>query len=374
MSYCTFVPSSPDSAVVSAALADLVRRGTLTADPLQAKAARTLDGIAAGLANGNGGLFVRRKPVRGAYLVGAVGRGKTMLMDLFFAAAPVMAKRRVHFDEFMDELHQAITAFRKSPRGKAENADPIAAVTRPIIEEVRLLCLDEFQVTDITNAMLLGRLFEKLFAGGVTLVATSNMLPDDLYRDGLNRQLFLPFIALLKAQAAIVPLDGRTDYRRLKFEGEQVYRFGTGPEVQRGMDRLWLKLCGGVAGKPETVHSLGRDIVVPEAAMGAARFSFAALCDTPLGARDYLRVAHAYDTLMIDGVPAFTRSNANAARRFIVLIDTLYDRGIKLAASFATPLDELGQDARLAGEFQRTVSRLVEMQSTDYLGATRKPL
>ena len=374
MSYCTFVPSSPDSAVVSAALADLVRRGTLTADPLQAKAARTLDGIAAGLANGNGGLFVRRKPVRGAYLVGAVGRGKTMLMDLFFAAAPVMAKRRVHFDEFMDELHQAITAFRKSPRGKAENADPIAAVTRPIIEEVRLLCLDEFQVTDITNAMLLGRLFEKLFAGGVTLVATSNMLPDDLYRDGLNRQLFLPFIALLKAQAAIVPLDGRTDYRRLKFEGEQVYRFGTGPEVQRGMDRLWLKLCGGVAGKPETVHSLGRDIVVPEAAMGAARFSFAALCDTPLGARDYLRVAHAYDALMIDGVPAFTRTNASAARRFIVLIDTLYDRGIKLAASFATPLDELGQDARLAGEFQRTVSRLVEMQSTDYLGATRKPL
>lgn len=359
---------------VSAALADLARRGTLTADPLQAKAAKVLDGVAAGLAKANGGLFGRRKPVRGAYLVGAVGRGKTMLMDLFFAAAPVTAKRRVHFDEFMDELHQAITAFRKSPRGKAENADPIAAVTKPIVEGTRLLCLDELQVTDITNAMLLGRLFEKLFAGGVTLVATSNTLPDDLYRDGLNRQLFLPFIEELKTQVEIVRLDGPTDYRRLKLEGEEVYRFGTGTEVRGGMDRLWLKLCGGVPGKPETVHSLGRDIVVPEAAMGAARFEFAALCEAPLGARDYLRIAHAYDALMIDGVPAFTRGNANAAKRFILLVDTLYDRGIQVAASFAVPLDELAQESKLAGELQRTVSRLVEMQSTDYLGAARKPV
>ncbi|MBI4921767.1 MAG: cell division protein ZapE [Devosia nanyangense] len=368
------VPTSAKSAPVSAALADLVRRGALSADPLQAKAATVLDGVAAGITNGNGRLFGRRKPVRGAYLVGAVGRGKTMLMDRFFAAAPVTAKRRVHFDEFMDELHQAITAFRKGPRGKAENADPIAAVTRPIVEATRLICLDEFQVTDITNAMLLGRLFEKLFAGGVTLVATSNTLPDDLYRDGLNRPLFLPFIEELKTQVEVVRLDGPTDYRRLKLEGEEVYRFGTGPEVRHGMDRLWLKLCGGVQGKPDTVHSLGRDIVVPEAAMGAARFGFAALCDTPLGARDYLRIAHAYDALMIDGVPAFTRGNASAAKRFILLVDTLYDRGLRLAASFAVPLDELGQESRLAGELQRTVSRLVEMQSTAYLEAAHKPL
>jgi cell division protein ZapE len=273
----------------------------------------------------------------------------------------------VHFDEFMDELHAAITEYRKGHQG-----DPIAHVVKPIIAETRLLCLDEFQVQDIANAMLLGRLFEKLFAGDVTLVATSNTLPDDLYRDGLNRQLFLPFIALLKSEVEVVPLDGPTDYRRLKFEGEQVYRFGTGPEVDAAMDRLWLKLTGGVPGKAETLHSLGRDIAVPQAAMGAARFSFKALCEAPLGARDYLRLAHAYDTLMIDGVPVFGRTNPSAAKRFILLIDTLYDRGIKLSASFAAPLDQLAAESRNAGEFQRTVSRLVEMQSSAYLGAARK--
>ena len=340
-------------------------RGALSADPLQAQAAKVLDRVADGL--GQRGLFGRRKPVRGAYLVGAVGRGKTMLMDLFFAAAPVSHKRRVHFDEFMDELHQGITEYRKSSKG-----DPIAAVTKPIVETVRLLCLDEFQVTDITNAMLLGRLFEKLFAGGVTLVATSNTAPDGLYKDGLNRELFLPFIELLKAEVEVVPLDGPTDYRRLKFEGEEVYRFGAGPEIDAAMDRLWGKLTGGAPSHPETLRSLGRDIAVPQAAMGAARFSFAELCEAPLGARDYLRLAHQYEALMIDRVPVFGRTNPSAGKRFILLIDTLYDRGIKLGASFAAPLDGLVGEARNAQEFQRTISRLVEMQSADYLRAARK--
>jgi cell division protein ZapE len=293
-------------------------------------------------------------------------------MDLFFQVAPIAEKRRLHFHEFMDEVHEAIRKFRGSPKGKKDNADPVAAVTKPIVERLRLLCLDEFQVNDITNAMLLGRLFEKLFEGGVTLVATSNTPPDELYRDGLNRQLFVPFIRLLEQHAQVVPLDGGTDYRRLKFENEEVYHFGTGPRVTAEMDALWLRLTGGVAGVPAEVESLGRRIAVPLAAMGAARFPFSALCEVPLGARDYLRIAHAFDTLMIDGVPQFDRLRSDASKRFILLIDTLYDRGVKLAASFAAPLDELARDDKTKAEFARTTSRLIEMQSKGYLEAPRK--
>src|SRR6185503_14570196 len=216
----TPVPQSLPSPV-TLALNRMVAAGALTGDPLQSAAARELDRVADELAEARPALFGRRKAVKGAYLGGAVGRGKTMLMDLFFAAVRVRRKRRVHFDEFMDELHAAITEYRKDNQG-----DPIAAVTKPIIADTRLLCLDEFQVQDIANAMLLGRLFEKLFAGGVTLVATSNTPPDRLYWNGLNRQLFLPFLELLNAGVEVVPLDGPTDYRRLKFEGEEVYRFG----------------------------------------------------------------------------------------------------------------------------------------------------
>lgn len=360
------MPSRP--APVSTALADLTRRGTLTADPLQAEAALVLDGIADGLFQ-NGGLFHRPKPVRGAYLVGAVGRGKTMLMDLFYGAVAIPQKRRAHFDEFMDELHSGIATFRASAKGR--DHDPVAAVVQPILETTRLLCLDEFQVEDITNAMLLGRLFEKLFAGGVTLVATSNTAPDELYRDGLNRQLFLPFIVLLKAQTEIVRLDGPTDYRQLKLSGEAIFSFGDPAAARHAMDRLWQKLSGGAA-HPETVASLGREIAVPAAAMGGARFDFAALCEAPLGARDYLRLAHRYDTLMIDNVPVFARTNPSAAKRFVLLIDTLYDRGVRLAASFAAPLDQLVGGSSNSRDLQRTVSRLAEMQSAAYLSAPKK--
>jgi cell division protein ZapE len=358
---------------VSDALAALVAKGALSADPLQADAARVLDRIASQLAEGPRGLlglFEKSEPVRGAYLVGQVGRGKTMLMDLFFATASIEGKRRVHFHEFMDEMHEAIRAFRASERGK--DADPIAAVTKPLLASIKLLCLDEFQVNDITNAMLLGRLFGMLFSGGVTVVATSNVTPDGLYENGLNRQLVLPFIAELKERTELVHLDGPTDYRRLKFEGQEVYHFGPPADVKPAMDRLWLRLTGGVAGGPAELKSLGRTIEVPLAAMGAARFGFADLCDVPLGARDYLRLAHAYDTLMLDNVPQFSRLKSDASKRFILLVDTLYDRGVKLAASFATPLDELGQDDKTQFEFQRTVSRLIEMQSADYLAAAHK--
>ena len=309
--------------------------------------------------------LLARAPVRGAYLCGEVGRGKTMLMDLFFAAAPVQKKQRTHFHEFMDDMHARMTELRL-----AGEENLIGAVAMPVIKSTRLLCLDEFQVNDITNAMLLGRLFEKLFAGGVTLVATSNTHPDDLYRDGLNRQLFLPFIAMLKERCELVPLGQGTDYRRLKFEGQQVYHFG--PNAGAEMDALWLRLTGGVAGEPAEVASLGRTIAVPRAAMGAARFGFADLCETPLGARDYLRIAHAFDTLMIEGVPQFDRTRSDASKRFILLVDTLYDRGIKLAASFAVPLDDLARDDKTRAEFARTTSRLIEMQSDVYLQAPHK--
>ena len=370
--------AGPGAGPVSAALARLVADRALTADPLQAEAAQLLDGIASGLVRrerGNGLLVALRKRQhgpRGAYLYGQVGRGKTLLMDLFFSAVPIAEKRRVHFHEFMDEMHAAITSFRRSPRGRLDNADPVAAVVRPVLGGTRLLCLDEFRVDDITNAMLLGRLFEHLFTGGLVLVATSNVAPDNLYEDGLNRQLFVPFIELLKANSTVFALDGPTDYRRLKFEGQRVFFVGTGDEAGAAMDRLWARLTGGVSGHAEELHVLGRTVRVPQTAMGVARFPASELLDRPLGARDYLRLAHAYDMLILDGVPRFDRLRSNAAKRFILLVDTLYDAGVKLGASLAVPPDQLGGDDRTAAEFQRAASRLAEMQSAAYLEAPRK--
>ena len=358
---------------VTSAYEALAARGAVVADPAQHEAAGLLDAVLAGLAAEKprktvlGRLFDKPRPVQGLYLYGEVGRGKTMLMDLFFAAVPFAQKRRVHFHEFMDEIHAGMAAFRKSERGR--DADPVEAVVRPIIRSgLRILCLDEFHVHDITNAMLLYRLFDKLFAGGLTLVATSNVAPDDLYRDGLNRQLFLPFIDLLKQHATIASLPAARDYRRMKFAGQHVYAFGTGPEVRAEMDRLWLRITGGEAGAPGVVESTGREIHVPLVAMGAARFGFADLCEKPLGSRDFVRIAHQFDSIIIDGVPQMGRTKSDAAKRFILLIDNLYDRGVKLGASFAVPLEQLGQDDRTAFEFQRTISRLTEMQSEEYLG------
>lgn len=357
---------------VRTAYEDLVGRQALTPDPAQREAAGEFDRILTDLAGaktkgGFFGLFEKPVSVKGLYLVGEVGRGKTMLMDLFYSAVPFAEKRRVHFHEFMDEVHVAIAAFRKSAKESA--ADPVDAVTKPILKSgLRVLCLDEFHVHDITNAMLLDRLFSKLFAGGVTLVATSNVEPDGLYKDGLNRQLFLPFIALLKEKTVVASLLSDQDYRRLKFAGQQVYAFGTGPEVDAAMDRMWLRITGGEQGAPGSVESIGRQIPVPLVAMGAARFNFADLCEKPLGTRDYVRISHQFDSLVLDNVPQMGRTKSDAAKRFILLIDSLYDRGVKLAASFAVPLERLGADEKTAVEFQRTLSRLTEMQSEEYLG------
>jgi cell division protein ZapE len=355
----------------------LVAEGALDADPLQHQTAELLDEIGrklVALERPGGffaGLFNARKPVpKGAYIWGDVGRGKSLLMDLFFDTVPITAKRRVHFHEFMDEMHTAIAAFRAdTPEGKG-GRDPIPGVVKPILDNTRLLCFDEFHVTDITNAMLLQRLFEKMFAGGVVVVATSNVAPDRLYEHGLNRQLFLPFIALLKAHAHVLKLDGAKDYRLDKMSGHEIYHFGAGGEV--AMDEMWQALSGGIEGAPAVVASLGREIDVPRQAMGVARFGFSDLCEQPLGARDYLKIANAYHTLIIDDVPQFDRTRTSAAKRFILLIDTLYDRGVKLAASFAVPLDQLGADDTTAFEFARCVSRLIEMRSEAYLAAARK--
>jgi len=364
--------SSPSS--VSDAYLALAADGTLKIDAAQQEAAHLLDGIAGSLVAleaSNGGLagfFKKRKSVpKGAYIWGEVGRGKSMLMDLFFETVPITAKRRVHFHEFMDEMHAAITVFRSENKDEKGARDPIPAVIKPILKTTRLLCFDEFHVSDIANAMLLQRLFEKLFAAGVVVVATSNVAPDRLYEDGLNRQLFLPFIDLLKSHVTVCELVSAKDYRRDKLSGQAVFHFGDGGPA--AMDEMWQRLAGGQTGTQSEIGSLGRKIAVPRQAMGVARFNFADLCDKPLGARDYLKIANAFHTIILDDVPQFDRTRSNAAKRFILLVDTLYDRGVKLAASFAVPLDKLGADDKTAFEFQRCVSRLIEMQSETYLSA-----
>ncbi|WDR01659.1 cell division protein ZapE [Devosia algicola] len=365
--------SSPGDGLVSAAYSALTERGALHSDPAQIEAAQLLDTIALQLAESQARpsflarLFEAPVSVKGAYIYGDVGRGKTMLMDMFFSVAPEPRRRRVHFHQFMDEIHVGIAQFRKKAKPRGDDSDPVAAVVKPIIKATRLLCLDEFHVHDITNAMLLQRLFEQLFANGVVLVATSNVAPDGLYKDGLNRHLFLPFVELLKANTTVAALPAARDYRREKFVGQKVYAIGEGDAARARMDKLWTRVTGGVEAKPTSVESLGRQIHVPLAAMGAARFDFADLCEKPLGVRDYVRLAHAFDTILIDDVPQFSRVRTDAAKRFILLIDNLYDRGVKLGASFAVPIEALGQDDKTRFEFARTASRLMEMSSDEYL-------
>jgi cell division protein ZapE len=340
-----------------------VAGGALKQDKAQEETAQRLAALANLLKAHRSGfsLFGRKSP-RGLYIWGDVGRGKSMLMDLFFQSVPVKSKRRVHFNAFMQDVHARIHAERATGI-----SDPIAPVARALAAEAWLLCFDEFQVSDIADAMILGRLFEHLFAAGTVVVATSNTPPDRLYEGGLNRQLFLPFIAEIKNRLDVVELNGATDYRLQRLTGLPVYLTPLGAASDAAMDAAWQRLTDSRHGKPATLAVLGRKLAVPQAARGVARFSFHDLCEKPLAAPDYLAIAQDFHTVLIDRIPTLDETKRNEARRFILLTDTLYDEGVKLICSAAAPPDLLYPAGDGAETFRRTASRLAEMQSEDYL-------
>jgi cell division protein ZapE len=319
-----------------------------------------------------GRLFADKEdaPPRGLYVHGDVGRGKTMLMDLFFQACPVEHKRRAHFHEFMAEVHERIYGFRQDiARGRIPDEDVIGLTANAIFEQAWLLCFDEFHVTDIADAMILGRLFARLFELGTVVVATSNVAPDDLYKGGLNRSLFLPFIAQITEHMTVLRLDARTDFRLEKLAGVKMWLVPPDAAAASALDNAWARMTGNAACKARDISIKGRNLHVPCSANGVARFTFADICEQPLAASDYLRLARDYHTLMIDRIPAMDYSERNAAKRFITLIDTLYDNGVKLMASAdAEPLSlYLASEGNEANEFKRTSSRLIEMGSESYL-------
>jgi len=378
----------PVSRALAARYDALVASGDITEDSGQREAVRHLDLLNTKLSETRlaskksalGWLFAKKKnalwaSVQGLYMWGGVGRGKTMLMDLFFEVTVIRRKRRAHFHEFMADVHERIHAYRQAlKRGEVKGDDPIPPVAAGIAEETRLLCFDEFAVTDIADAMILGRLFSQLFERGVIVVATSNRVPDDLYKDGLNRQLFLPFIKLLKTYTKVVELDSETDYRLEKLAGTPIYITPLGDQADDRLNDLWGKLTHGIEPRQEHLENKGRKIPVRFAAAGAARFTFEELCAQPLGASDYLRIAHAYGTVFLEGVPVMDKARRNEAKRFINLIDTLYDTGTKLVVSAdADPTGlYVSEDGNEAFEFDRTASRLIEMRSEQYLAAERR--
>jgi len=343
-----------------------IAKGELKDDGAQERAVARLQTLARALKSYRPGrrlFFGANPPPRGLYLWGDVGRGKSMLMDLFFDEAPVAAKIRVHFNEFMAQTHARI----HEERQRAGSSDPIPPVAHRIAQTARLLCFDEFQVSDVADAMILGRLFEQLFERGVVIVATSNTPPDRLYEGGLNRPLFVPFIEAFRQRLDIVELNGPVDYRLHRLAGHSVYLHPLGPQADAAMDAVWLRLTDRKLGAPMNLTVLGRALLVPQAARGVARFGFDELCARPLAGADYLAIAHAFHTVLIDHIARLAADQRNEARRFILLIDTLYDEGVKLICSADAPPEELYAVGDGTEAFRRTVSRLHEMQSEDYL-------
>lgn len=354
-----------------------IERGEIEPDPAQGEAARRLDVLSRDLTRWGGpprGLLGRLRGSRGAaprglYVHGAVGRGKTMLMDLFFDATDFHPKQRSHFHEFMADVHDRIGRARKADPG-----DPIPIVAAEVAAEAQLLCFDELHVTDIADAMILGRLFKALFEREVVVVATSNSEPHDLYRHGLNRQLFLPFIDLIEARMEVLELKSAKDFRLDKLAGRQLYFSPADRAARQAMNDLWERLIGHHELMPVTLDVKGRKLAVPRAAMGVARFEFAELCDRPLGAVDYLQIAHHFHTVMIDDIPILTPDRRDVARRFINLVDMLYDNRVCLIASADAEPDALYTAGDGAILFQRTVSRLTEMRSEAYLDSRERRL
>ncbi|HEY3697597.1 cell division protein ZapE [Phenylobacterium sp.] len=354
-----------------------LQTGEIRPDPAQRAgldALARLEGELAAQPNGIAALFRKPEPARGVYLWGPVGRGKSLLMDLFYEAAPAAKKRRTHFHVFMGDVHRLIGAWRtgdaaarKARFGQHRGDDPIGPVADVVAEEARLLCFDELQVTDIADAMILGRLFEALFARGVTLVATSNRVPDDLYRDGINRQLFLPFIALLKEQMEVVAVAGPHDYRLDRLRAAGTWFSPDDPDNAARFDALWRDLLAGEEESGATLEVLGRKVHLPHASGGLMRGSFASLCGVALGPNDYVAMAERFHTVFLEDVPKMTADQREAARRFVILIDALYEaraRTIVLAAGEPQTLYPAGDGAF---EFERTASRLEEMRSADWL-------
>lgn len=303
----------------------------------------------------------------GVYMHGGVGRGKSMVMDLFYDCLPEkVKKRRVHFHEFMIEVHDYIhsRAQDDSTKGMVDQALPSLAAL--ISRKVKVLCFDEFHVVDITDAMILGRLFKVLFEHGVVVVATSNWAPDDLYKNGLQRDRFLPFIELLKTKVNVVFLDSPNDYRAQTVQVEGTYFSPLNGQTRRTMDEIFTTLIGSLDAIEESFEVKGREITVSQAAGGVARFTFAQLCERPYGAEDYLEIARRYETVFLEGIPKLGYDRRNEAKRLMNLIDALYEARVRVIISAQTEATRLYQGSDHAYEFERTVSRLLEMQSDEY--------
>lgn len=362
--------SQPPARTPVQAYRALIASGELDADPAQALAMEKLQLLANRLAVYEPpsrtdwfSFFTRKRGAvpKGLYFFGGVGRGKTMLMDLFFETVEFEPKRRAHFHEFMADIHARISDARK-----AHDADPLPIVGDALADEAALLCFDEFHVTDIADAMILGRLFERLFARNVIVVATSNVPPTGLYQNGLNRSLFEPFIGLLEDNVEVLYLEARKDYRLEKIAGSPRYFSPADAAARTQMRQSWERLTGQAQGAPSVLAVKGRELPVPEVASGAAWFHYEDLFEPPLGPNDYLAIADAFHAVFIEGIPRLSPEKRNQARRLVTCVDALYDANVRLIVSADGEPHELYPDGDTAFLFERTASRLVEMRSDAY--------
>jgi cell division protein ZapE len=355
---------------VLAAYRDRLASGDLAPDAAQEAVATRLDALAEDIARWRPDAWLgKTAPPQGLYIWGPVGRGKSMLLDLLFETAPVKKKRRVHFHEFMLARH----AFLREARARGAGQDLlIAEAAKDVANDARLLCFDEIQVTDIADAMILGRLFERLFAEDVVIVATSNRAPDDLYKNGLNRQLFTPFIEMLKQKVDVIELSGPHDYRLRQLMAAPVWYAPLGPAADEKMDQAWRRLTAGAAPQAVTLDVGGRALRVEREAAGVARFTFDELCARPLGAADYLEIAERFHAVLLENIPQLSPAKREEAARFRTLVDALYEAKVKLVASAEAEPSTLYPAGDQSFEFERTASRLMEMRSETYLALPRR--